>query len=91
MDIQSLLQFALLAMVGFAALVRVRNLKRHDDLSQLRTRLERGLLHQPLVNAELLAVNWPVPNELKKAPQFRMAAKREALYESVPRGVADAA
>jgi hypothetical protein len=88
---QSLLEFALLAMVGFVALVRVRNRKRHDDVSQLHMRLERAPLYEPLVNADFPAVNWPVTNELKEAASFRMVTKKEALYDSVLKGAADAA
>ena len=90
MDMQTLLEFGLL-IVGFAALVRVRGLKQRDDVSQLHMRLERALLPKLLVNADVAAFPSPVPSEPKKAAPFRILAKREALYENIPNGVADAA
>ncbi len=89
MDVQSMLELSLLT-VGFAALMRIRSLRRREDVSQAHRALPRFPLRERLINVGLPSI--PLFNTRgSRASALRLLEKKGSMFEGAPNRADDAA
>jgi len=81
MDIQSLLEFAVLT-GGFVALLRLRRLRRYEDVNPMHGLFGRSL-RERLVHVDSAAFPLRTPNNIPPTA-LHFATQIEAMYENAP-------